>query len=147
MNLFESIRYTVQALSGLVFRDQRAFDDGDVIGGLKLFDPNTIIENLTRSPTYALKLNDNKLFHKAIQDWEDCTKVLTKPVFQEACNGDIKAQKFYQDKRSIFYLLKDNSLKGNIFHIKEFIIHIKKTYDCFQRKKEIYSSLQTNIDI
>ncbi len=40
-----------------------------------------------------------------------------------------------------------NSFQGNIFHIKEFIFHIKKTYDCSQRKKENYSSLQTNIDI
>ncbi len=39
-----------------------------------------------------------------------------------------------------------NSLQGNIFHIKEFIIHIKKTYDCPQRKNEIYNSLNTNID-
>jgi hypothetical protein len=33
-----------------------------------------------------------------------------------------------------------DSLQGNIFHIKEFIIHIKKTYDRSQRKKEMYSS-------
>ncbi len=32
-------------------------------------------------------------------------------------------------------------------YIKKFIFHIKKTYDCSQRKKENFSSSQTNIDI
>jgi hypothetical protein len=48
---------------------------------------------------------------------------------------------------SFFKMEIYNSLQGNIFHIKKCIIHIKKTCDCSQRENEIYSSLQTNIDI
>jgi hypothetical protein len=54
----------------------------------------------------------------------------------------------YNSFQSLFLKMEIyKSLQENIFHIQEFIFHIKKTYDYSQRKKEIYSSLQTNIDI
>ena len=70
-----------------------------------------------------------------------CTLSSSLTVFRNGNNVCNSFQYFFL-KMEIY-----NSLQGNIFHIKDFIFHIKKTYDCSQRKKENYSSLQTNIDI